>query len=75
MREGTLHGEALPIHCGRRTHVWEARILDDAGKLAATARVRMMVLDQGASLAGETVKLQDPAMQAEADKHRDTAEG
>ncbi|MCB9717136.1 MAG: PaaI family thioesterase [Myxococcales bacterium] len=54
-RSGTLRGIARAVHRGRRTQVWEVEILDDAGERVATGRVRMMVLDEGAALAGRTV--------------------
>jgi uncharacterized protein (TIGR00369 family) len=55
VREGTLHGCATPLSRGRRTHVWEVRITDDDDRLVAHGRVRMMCLEGGAQVAGETV--------------------
>lgn len=43
-RAGTLHAEARPIHKGKRTHVWETRITDDAGKLVSVTTQTQMVL-------------------------------
>lgn len=57
-RSGRLLGRATPVHRGRRTQVWGVEIRDDAGELVATGRVRMMVLDEGAALAGKTVGMQ-----------------
>ncbi len=45
VRSGTIRGRAVPLVTGRRTHVWEARIHDDAGKLVATGRVRLLSVD------------------------------
>lgn len=59
-REGTLTGRAVPVHLGRRTQLWEAEVLDEDGRRVASGRVRMMVLDQGAALAGHTVATQRP---------------
>ncbi len=57
VRSGTLHGRAVPLTRGRRTHVWEVSIHDDDKRLVATGRVRMICLDGGAQVAGETVAL------------------
>ena len=43
-RGGTLQAVALPIHKGRRTHVWETRITDDAGKLLSVTTQTQMIL-------------------------------
>jgi 1,4-dihydroxy-2-naphthoyl-CoA hydrolase len=55
VRAGTLRAVARPITRGRRTHVWEGAIHDDEGRLVATGRVRLLVLDEGAQIAGEKV--------------------
>jgi 1,4-dihydroxy-2-naphthoyl-CoA hydrolase len=52
VREGKLHAVARPLLRGRRSHVWEATITDDAGKVCATGRVRLICLEQGAEVAG-----------------------
>ena len=44
VREGRLRGTARPLVLGKRSHVWEASIHDDQGRLVATGRVRLMVL-------------------------------
>jgi 1,4-dihydroxy-2-naphthoyl-CoA hydrolase len=46
VREGTIRAEALPLHRGRTTSIWEARITDEAGKLVAVSLSTHMVLDQ-----------------------------
>ncbi len=61
VREGKLHGRAVPLTRGRRTHVWEVTIRNDDDKIAATGRVRMICLDAGAAVAGETVALKSDA--------------
>ena len=43
-RSGTIRAEARPIHKGRRTHVWETRITDEAGKLLSVTTQTQMVL-------------------------------
>ena len=55
VRSGTLHGTAVPLTRGRRTQVWEVTIRDDEDRLVASGRVRMICLEQGAAVAGETV--------------------
>lgn len=56
-REGSLVVSAKPITRGRRTHVWEASITDDRERVVATGRVRLMILEPGAALGGEAVRL------------------
>lgn len=53
VRAGTLRATARPLTRGRRTQVWETTIVDPAGRLIATGRVRLLCLDPGAELAGE----------------------
>jgi uncharacterized protein (TIGR00369 family) len=55
VRSGKLTAVGVPLHRGRRTQVWSVEVRDDAGKLAAHGRVRMLCLEPGASVAGETV--------------------
>jgi 1,4-dihydroxy-2-naphthoyl-CoA hydrolase len=47
---------STPITRGRRTQVWEARVLDDQDRLVATGRVRLLCIEQDQELAGEQVK-------------------
>ena len=37
-RTGTLAAEALPLHRGRTTMVWDVRIRDEAGRLVCVSR-------------------------------------
>ncbi len=55
VRSGKLVGRAVPLAKGRRTHVWAVQIHDDRGRLVAEGRVRILCLEQGATIAGETV--------------------
>jgi 1,4-dihydroxy-2-naphthoyl-CoA hydrolase len=57
VRSGKLIGIARPLHRGRQTQVWEVEIRGEDGKQAATGRVRMLCLEPGAKVAGETVGL------------------
>jgi 1,4-dihydroxy-2-naphthoyl-CoA hydrolase len=52
VREGTLHATATPLTRGRRTQVWETSIRDGKGALVATGRVRMLVIEPDAEVAG-----------------------
>lgn len=56
-RDGTLHASGTPLHRGGRTQVWTVEIRDDEGREVANGRVRMLCLDRGASVAGETVAI------------------
>jgi len=58
VRGGSLRCTARPLILGKRSHVWEANIHDDQGRLVATGRVRLMVLKPGASVAGKEVSVQ-----------------
>lgn len=55
VRGGKLVGRATPIAKGRRTQVWTVQIKDDRDRLVAEGRVRLLCLEQGASIAGEEV--------------------
>ena len=55
VRSGTLRCTARPAFTGRRTHVWEGEIHDEEGRLVATGRVRLIVLEPGSEAAGEAV--------------------
>lgn len=43
-RAGYVRAEARPIHKGKRTHVWETRITDEAGKLLSLTTQTQMIL-------------------------------
>jgi 1,4-dihydroxy-2-naphthoyl-CoA hydrolase len=46
MREGFVHGKSVPIHIGKKTHVWEIRITNDAGDLVCISRITMAVIEK-----------------------------
>ena len=56
VRSGKLTVRARPLTRGRRSQVWEATVEDDAGKLVATGRVRLLCLEPEAEVAGEKVR-------------------
>lgn len=44
--DGWVIGTARPLHLGRRSHVWDIRIVDERQKLACISRLTMAVLDR-----------------------------
>ena len=58
VRGGSLRCTARPLVLGKRSQVWEADIHDNQGRLVAVGRVRLMVLEPGASVAGREVGVQ-----------------
>jgi 1,4-dihydroxy-2-naphthoyl-CoA hydrolase len=44
-RSGRVTGTARPLHLGSRSHVWDIRIEDDAGRLTCVSRLTMSVLE------------------------------
>jgi uncharacterized protein (TIGR00369 family) len=56
VRAGTrLHAVSTPITRGRKTQVWEARVLDEDERIVATGRVRLLCLEADQALAGQQV--------------------
>ena len=43
---GMVTGRVLPIHIGRRTHIWEIKITGSDGKLACVSRLTVAVIDK-----------------------------
>jgi uncharacterized protein (TIGR00369 family) len=50
-----LHAVARPVTRGRQTQVWVADVFDEAEKVVATGRVRLLCLEAGQQLAGQEV--------------------
>jgi uncharacterized protein (TIGR00369 family) len=48
---GSVTATATPISVGRRAHVWEIRIVDDAGKLVCISRCTLAVIEQRSTYA------------------------
>ena len=44
--EGSVHGTATPIHVGKKTHIWEIRIVNDNEKLVCICRLTMAILER-----------------------------
>jgi uncharacterized protein (TIGR00369 family) len=55
VRSGKLRATATPVTRGRRSQVWQGTIVDEEGRVVATGRVRLLCLEPGAELGGETV--------------------
>lgn len=45
VRGGWVYATARPLHLGRRTHVWEIRIVDDQERLICISRLTVMIVD------------------------------
>ncbi|MEQ9413272.1 MAG: hotdog fold thioesterase, partial [Cyclobacteriaceae bacterium] len=45
-REGIVTGTTRPIHIGKKTHVWEIRIVNPQNELVAISRITMAVIDK-----------------------------
>jgi 1,4-dihydroxy-2-naphthoyl-CoA hydrolase len=43
-RSGKVRAEATPLHKGKRTHVWQTRVTDEAGKLLSLTIQTQMIL-------------------------------
>ena len=41
-----VYGTVMPFHVGRRTHVWDIRIADDAQNPVCISRLTTMILDK-----------------------------
>ncbi len=52
VREGTLRATSTPLTRGRRSQLWETVIRDASGALVASGRVRLLVLEPEANVAG-----------------------
>jgi 1,4-dihydroxy-2-naphthoyl-CoA hydrolase len=46
-RDGMLTATATPVHVGRRTHVWNVRIVDEEGKDVCVSRCTLAVVPAG----------------------------
>jgi len=55
VRHGRVRVTGVPVTRGRRSQVWEATARNEAGEIVSTGRVRLLCLNPGGDLAGETV--------------------
>jgi uncharacterized protein (TIGR00369 family) len=51
-----LRAVSTPITRGRRTQVWEARVLDEQDRIVAAGRVRLLCIEPDQAIAGEQVR-------------------
>jgi 1,4-dihydroxy-2-naphthoyl-CoA hydrolase len=51
-RSGTIHVLATPITRGRRSQLWDVTLKNDQDAIVATGRVRLLVLEPNADVAG-----------------------
>ncbi len=70
-RKGRLRAKGTPLSRGQRTQVWEVVIHDESDALVATGRVRMLLLDQEAQVAGAALALSRADVIAAAAKQAD----
>ena len=54
-RAGRVRVTARPLTRGRRSQLWEAESRDEAGRLVASGRLRLLCLEAGSDLAGQPV--------------------
>lgn len=45
-KNGYVYGITKPIHIGKRTHVWEIRIVNEQKELICISRITMAVIDK-----------------------------
>jgi 1,4-dihydroxy-2-naphthoyl-CoA hydrolase len=55
VRSGVVRGTARPLTRGRRSQAWEVSLVDGTGALVATGRVRLLVLEPEARVAGAEI--------------------
>jgi len=46
VRAGFVYATARSLHIGRRTHVWDIRIVDEAERLVCVCRLTMAIVDR-----------------------------
>ncbi|NJN41691.1 MAG: hotdog fold thioesterase [Flammeovirgaceae bacterium] len=46
VRSGFVTGTARPLHLGKRTHVWEVKIVNEQNELICISRITMAVIDK-----------------------------
>lgn len=46
VRQGFVRGITKPVHIGKKTQVWEIRILNETDELVCISRITMAVLDK-----------------------------
>ncbi|MBT8420269.1 MAG: hotdog fold thioesterase [Gammaproteobacteria bacterium] len=49
---GHVYGTATALHLGKRTHVWEIKIVDEQGRLTCASRFTQTIIDVGVTQDG-----------------------
>jgi 1,4-dihydroxy-2-naphthoyl-CoA hydrolase len=52
VRSGSIYAEAIPLHRGRTTWLWDVRFADDEGRPCAVSQVSIAVRDRAVKTAG-----------------------
>ena len=47
VKSGTVTATGVPLHVGKKSQVWEIRIVDEAGKLVCVSRCTLAVIEGG----------------------------
>ena len=48
VKDGWVYGKALPIHIGRKTHVWNIEIRDENEKMVCVSRLTVAIIPKDA---------------------------
>jgi 1,4-dihydroxy-2-naphthoyl-CoA hydrolase len=46
VKNGFVYGTTKPIHIGKKTHVWEIRIINEQQELVCISRITMAIIDK-----------------------------
>ena len=46
VRDGFVYGTAKPVHIGRKTQVWEIKIVNEKKELVCVSRITLAVMDR-----------------------------
>ncbi len=46
VKNGYVHGKSSPLHIGKKTHVWQTKIIDDSDRLICVSRLTVAVLQK-----------------------------
>jgi len=49
VESGYVYGTAKAVHLGRRTHIWDIQIVNEAGKRVCVSRLTVMVVNRNQS--------------------------
>jgi 1,4-dihydroxy-2-naphthoyl-CoA hydrolase len=46
VKTGYVFGETTPLHIGKRTHVWEIKVLNEQNDLICVSRITLAIIDK-----------------------------